>query len=265
MGLIEFFGLKIKPKMSKGKYLFAPLGNLKITDNIYAVRDKDVNAFVYKKGNDCIAIDCGYKNSDRVSQGLKILGIDEGAVTDLFLTHVDLDHAGGVDIRCNRVFPKAKVYLSAVEEGYLHRKLYRKKLAFIGLKTPIKLAEGYRLLHDGQTTMCGSIKVHAILVPGHTIGHTCYLIDDKYLFSGDSLILVKGEGFAFYKLWNVDTKLAIKSLEKLKTLNGVEMVITSHSGYTTDLTAAFLYTAEPPDRNAKGFKVSDDAPFDPFE
>lgn len=200
MTIIEFFGLVIKPKITKGKFVFAPLNSQKINENIYALRDKDGNAFVYKKGNDMIAIDCGYKNCQNISKALRKLGLNEGKITDLFLTHLDLDHAGGVDVTCNRVYPNAKIYLGKVEEGYLKRKLFRKKLGFIGLKTPIKLENSYQLLDDCQVVMVGDIKIQAILVPGHTIGHICYLIDDKYLFAGDCLILVKGMGYAFYSL-----------------------------------------------------------------
>ena len=31
------------------------------------------------------------------------------------------------------------------------------------------------------------IKIECFLVPGHTWGHMVYLIDDKYLFTGDTL------------------------------------------------------------------------------
>ena len=63
MNLVEFFGTIVKPRMCKGKYMFAPINNEKIGENIYALRDKDVNVFLYKKEDVLIAIDCGYKNS----------------------------------------------------------------------------------------------------------------------------------------------------------------------------------------------------------
>jgi hypothetical protein len=46
MNIIEFFGLVIKPKIARGKYMFAPLGNQVIDGSIYALRDKDVKSFV---------------------------------------------------------------------------------------------------------------------------------------------------------------------------------------------------------------------------
>jgi glyoxylase-like metal-dependent hydrolase (beta-lactamase superfamily II) len=265
MTLIEYFGLVVKPKITNGKFVFAPLNSQKIAENIYALRDKDVNAFIYKKGDNMIAIDCGYKNCQNISKALRKLRLNEGAVTDLFLTHLDLDHAGGVDVRCDRVYPNAKIHLGKVEEGYLKHRLFRKKLGFIGLKTPIRLENHYQLLDDGQVIMIGDIKIQAILVPGHTAGHICYLIDDRHLFSGDCLVLVKGMGYAFYSLWNVNTVLLSKSLLKLRNLSGVEMVITHHSGYTKNIDCAFKYIDQSPNWKAKGYKVSDDAPSNSFE
>ena len=43
------------------------------------------------------------------------------------------------------------------------------------------------LLHDGQTLEIGGVRIECFLVPGHTWGHMVYLIDDKYLFTGDTL------------------------------------------------------------------------------
>ena len=44
-----------------------------------------------------------------------------------------------------------------------------------------------QLLKDGDTLHIGDIKIQCFLVPGHTWGHMVYLVDDKYLFTGDTL------------------------------------------------------------------------------
>lgn len=265
MTLIEFFGLKVKPQITKGKRVFAPLYSQRINENIYAMRDKDCNAFIYKKDNGIIAIDCGYKNSPNIPNALHELKLSANDVTGLFLTHLDLDHAGGIDEHSVQLYPKAKVYLGKLEEGYLNCKLFRKRLLFIGLKTPIKLKKGYQLLDDGQTVMVSNIKVKAILIPGHTLGHLCYLVDDKYLFTGDALLLVQGVGYAFYTMWNVNTNLLQESLTRLCELKDIEMIITAHSGYTTDIKSAFLHIDTSPDWKEKGYKINDNAIINPYE
>lgn len=257
MTLIEYFGHKVKPRITRGKQMLAPLDSQKINNNIFVMRDKDCNAFIYKKDNSTIAFDCGYKNTTGIKNNLYKLGLSSNDVSDLFLTHLDLDHAGGVDEHSTQLYPRAKVYLGKIEERYLTRKLFRKKILFIGLKTPITLKKGYELLEDEQIVMIGNIKVQAILIPGHTLGHLCYLVDDKYLFTGDALLLVQGTGYAFYTMWNVNTKLLKKSLTRLQELKNIEMIITSHSGYTTDIKSAFLHIDTSPNWRKKGYKITD--------
>ena len=48
------------------------------------------------------------------------------------MTHVDVDHAGGMDKKGNPIFPNAQVYIGNEEEQYLTSKMYRmKKLGFL--------------------------------------------------------------------------------------------------------------------------------------
>lgn len=241
MNLVEFFSMKIKPKTGEKKYIFTPVNNEKIGEHIYALKDGEVNAFLYKKEHTIIAIDCGYKDSGNIPEVMKHFNINEHDVSHLFITHLDIDHAGGIDKNCRRIFKNAKIYLGKIE-----KKNHRKKFRFTGSKLPIELPDGCTILEDRQTEFVGKIKIQAIHIPGHTFGHLCYLIDGKYLFTGDSIILLGGKGYCFYDQWNVDSKLNIKSLEKLKALEGVKLVITSHSGYTENIHDAFLHTNELP-------------------
>lgn len=48
-----------------------------------------------RAGNSFVAIDSGYSNSKNTRDGLKRLGIDAESVKAVFLTHLDIDHAGG--------------------------------------------------------------------------------------------------------------------------------------------------------------------------
>jgi glyoxylase-like metal-dependent hydrolase (beta-lactamase superfamily II) len=45
----------------------------------------------------------------------------------------------------------------------------------------------YRPWRDGELVKLGPARVAAIATPGHTMESTCYLLDDKVLFSGDTL------------------------------------------------------------------------------
>ena len=47
----------------------------------------------------------------------------------------------------------------------------------------------YRYLKEGQMFFVGRTAVQALHVPGHTLGMVAFLIDDRYLLTGDSLFL----------------------------------------------------------------------------
>ena len=262
MNLIEFFGTTVKPKITKGKNMLNPIPTGKITEGVFCIRDKDVNVFLIKTKNYYIAIDSGYKNSENLIKGLKELNIDRNDVKYLFLTHLDLDHAGGVDGRCNNIFPNAKIFLGKEEEKYLKSIYFRKKVLFFNLKTPIKIFKDYTCLEDRETVNLDENSIEAILTPGHTLGHLTYILNDKIIFSGDCLIMNSEGGYSMYDLWNIDTAQNIRSLFKLKEIafqKKCEMLISSHTGFTADIEKAFKHIDEAPNWKAKGFKFIENA------
>ncbi len=127
---------------------------------------------------------------------------------------------------------------------------------------------GYHLLKDGETIQIGDIKVQALLVPGHTLGHLCYLIDETMLFTGDSIALNKDGGWCFFDIFNYDSKMNKASLEVLKNrldMQAIQYVFTSHNGFTDDAQSAFRHIDVIPDLRAKGFLFDETAPYDCFD
>ncbi|HWP37402.1 MAG TPA: MBL fold metallo-hydrolase [Gemmatimonadales bacterium] len=47
----------------------------------------------------------------------------------------------------------------------------------------------YRFLGDGQEFTIGSSRLQALHIPGHTLGNVAYLLDGRFLFSGDSIFV----------------------------------------------------------------------------
>lgn len=94
----------------------------------------------------------------------------------------------------------------------------------------------------------GDIKIECILVPGHTWGHLVYLIDDEYLFTGDTIWFGADGGYSFISTLAEDNKLAVQSLEKLeKNLRARHQpirIITGHTGWTDELDFAFCHRTE---------------------
>lgn len=265
MKLIEFFGLKVKPRITHGKHMFKPLITSRLSNHLYAIKDKDVNCFLIEYNDGYIAIDSGYKNSKNMRLGLDKLGINPDLVKHVFLTHLDIDHAGGMDINQDVIFKNAKIYLSKKEYGYITKESCRKKILGIKLKMPINLSNNLTFVSDEQDIMIGNITIHCVFAPGHSVGHTCYILEN-ILFIGDALISDGNVGWCFYDFWNMDTTLNKKTLIHLedvcKQMN-IKTVITSHSGMLEE-SRAFVNKFICPKWKKKGFCFIPDAPIDPY-
>ncbi|WP_350454099.1 MBL fold metallo-hydrolase [Slackia heliotrinireducens] len=267
MSLIDYFATHIVPRMYRGKGALHPCETGRLTDVVSCVREYDVNIFLLRKGKATIAIDAGYKGHPGLVPGCEAVGIKPESVEALFLTHADPDHAGGLDVRQENRFSHAQVYLGEIEENYLTNTYHRKQIGPFGLKNSVTIADGYRLLADGEEVQVGEFTVQALLVPGHTLGHLCYLVDGTMLFTGDAIALNKDGGWCFFDMFNYDSDLNRRSLEALRRridLNRVEYVFTSHNGFTDDAKKAFSHIDVLPDLNAKGFLFDETAPYDCF-
>ncbi|MDE6601001.1 MAG: hypothetical protein K2K90_02320 [Lachnospiraceae bacterium] len=74
----------------------------------------------------------------------------------------------------------------------------RRKVIFGLYKLPMVKTDNRRvLLTDGEIFQIGDIKIEAFLVPGHTWGHMVYLVDDAYLFTGDTIWFGADGGYSF--------------------------------------------------------------------
>jgi len=199
----------------------------KINANVYSVKNQGVNFYLFQEGNDIIAIDTG-NNNEKTLQELKLINIDPKLVKAIFLTQGDYDHTGGINF-----FPNAKIYLGEAEQDMLSGKRKR----FLWTKTK-NLPREYTLLKDNEVIRIGNIKAKSISTPGHTPGSTSYLINDRSLFTGDTLRLVKGKVRPFTWWLNLDRKAMKQSIRKLSQLQNIELLATAHTGYTKNFKEA---------------------------
>lgn len=203
-----------------------PVETMQITKDVYAIKDNYVNMYLVKDGAEFIAVDAGNKKKP-IKDGLKYLNIDPAKVTAILLTHSDADHAGAIS-----VFKNAKVYLPEDEEQLINGETGR--FLFFGNKLDV---EDYILLDD-KIIRIGGIKILPIPTPGHTPGATCYVINDKYLFTGDALSLKENRIDVFPKFINKNARRARKSMSKLTSLDNVQFIFTAHYGYINDYAGA---------------------------
>ena len=241
------FQKKVMSLGYRGKEIFKPLNTGRIDEHVSCIREWIANIFFYTKNGTTIMIDAGY-NYDRLKEKMGWLDIDPAQIRHILITHQDTDHVGAVERDSDGLFREAALYLSEIENRYLTGEV-RRKVIFGAYKLPMVVTDNRRvLLKDGDVFYIDDIKVEAILVPGHTWGHMVYLIDDAYLFTGDTIWLGPDGGYSFINSLAEDNELAKRSLEKLEKLlrdRGLSpKIITGHTGWSQDLDFAFAHREE---------------------
>ena len=263
------FQVKFMSFMFKGKEIFKPLNTGFIDDRVSCIREYVANIYFYTKDGHTIMIDAGY-NYDRLAEKMQWLNINPKQIKEILVTHQDTDHVGAIEKGSDELFSDATIYIGKVENEYLEGHKHRK--VFWGLTTlPQVVIDNQKvLIEDGQVFYIGNIKVEAILVPGHTWGHLVYLIDDSYLFTGDTIWFGADGGYAFLNTLAEDHKLQCQSLQRLKEIlekrNLQLKIITGHTGWTDDFAFAFAHIDEICNSLKRKPKVHDPkAPFDSFD
>ncbi len=237
--LIEAFGEKymqykkqvnsILPKFSSiYSAFFYPIETQRITNNLFAIKDKDVNFFIYKTKNQYICFDTGY-GSDKTAKEFSKIDLQAGAITTVFLTHSDPDHAKGL-----RLFSHAKLYF-----GKNELPLVKGEQGRIGIfyKNPT-INRGYSLVEDEQIIEIDHTKIKTIYTNGHTIGHVCYLINDEILISGDAVVYQNGFLKPFYRPYSMKHKKTVASAKKVIELEDKVLICTAHTGLVAKKTKA---------------------------
>ena len=191
-----------------------------VAPGILALQDRDVNAFVISDGKHLIAIDAGY-GGKAFEKALDQLGVDPSRVSAVFLTHTDIDHQGGLGI-----FPKARLYMGREEMPLVNGE--RRRHPFFANR---RIARECTLLDDGRVIEIGNLAIRAIAVPGHTPGHTAYLLNETHLFSGDSVLIQNGGIIPFYRPLSMDHGKTVASAGKIRELAAGKTLITAHSGW----------------------------------
>ena len=263
------FQVKFMSFMFKGKEIFKPLNTGFIDDRVSCIREYVANIYFYTKDGHTIMIDAGY-NYDRLAEKMQWLGINSKDIKEILVTHQDTDHVGAIEQGSDELFRDATIYIGNIENEYLEGRKHRK--VFWGLTTlPQVIIDNPKILiEDGQIFYIGNIKIEAFLVPGHTWGHLVYLVDDCYLFTGDTLWLGADGGYAFLNTLAEDRKLQCQSLQRLKEIlvkrNLQLKIITGHTGWTDDFDFVFAHSDEICNSMRRKPKVHDPkAPYDGFD
>jgi glyoxylase-like metal-dependent hydrolase (beta-lactamase superfamily II) len=195
----------------------------KILDtDIYAVRDGFVTAYFIKTNKGYILFDAG-KNMENFKKALEEVKINENEVKWIFLTHSHYDHVSGLTL-----FPNAKMYMCEDELPLFNNKLKRDKTRKKMTSPEIDISKIIPVSNNQELSFYRT-KVKCFAAPGHTIGSMIYLVNDKYLITGDALLFKDGK--IDVHIATKDKKLTNETIERLKeTINNSSIILTSHFG-----------------------------------
>ncbi len=207
--------------------IMTPEATKRIVPRVYAIKDDFVNFFLLKSNGHYIAIDGG-NDPKIILEEIAKLSIDPAKLDAVLLTHSDGDHKGILN-----KFKNATVHLSEMEEQLTDGRTSR------FLLFGNKLDKAYTLLKDNQILNFDNLTVRCISIPGHTPGSMSYLVNGKYLFTGDSMSLKNGKVDLFNDAFNMDNDTQRKSLKKLAKLQNVTHIFTAHYGYSDNFRKAF--------------------------
>jgi glyoxylase-like metal-dependent hydrolase (beta-lactamase superfamily II) len=149
-----------------------------------------INAFLVNTGAELVLIDSGAGTlygacCGHLIDNLRAAGYRPEQVDAVFLTHLHADHVGGIAPGGKMAFPNAVIRASKLDADYwLDDANERAAPAFLGSmfegdKASLKpyIATGQFQPFDGAAELVPGIR--AIPAPGHTPGHTFYMVESK--------------------------------------------------------------------------------------
>jgi hydroxyacylglutathione hydrolase len=190
-----------------------------INDSVWCIKDKFVNAYLFKGKTGYLLVDAGF-GKKRFSRELKKLGINAGQVKTILLTHTDGDHTGAVGI-----FNNPAIYMHRDEEQMINGTTGKTKF----FKTRWKYGQ-YKLLNNNDSLTIDGLRIKIIHTPGHTPGSCCYIIGNEYILTGDNLAVKEGKYYHFIEKFNMNTPLQTESLRSLPPPERFKYILTGHDG-----------------------------------
>jgi len=224
------------------------------------------NSPIVNTGDKLILFDTGMGSSKmfggttgRQQKSMMEAGIKPEDIDAVVCSHAHVDHIGGiVDANDKPLFPNAQIYISQTDfdfwtdEGKLGSPA--KDFVVHARKNLLPVRDRIVFFKDGQEFLPG---VQAIAAPGHTVGHTIFMVSSagkSFAFMGDlshhSVLLLERPRMEFS--YDTDPKQAAESRVKLLTMLAANKtpVMSYHFawpgyGHVAKAGDGFRYFAEP--------------------
>ena len=189
-------------------------------------------------GAHLVLVDCGYPDSlPLIEDAMAGLGLSPAELTEVFVTHHDDDHMGGLARLCAR-YTRIRVVAGAGEAPYLTGARMARGLGLAEALKRTRPPEGrawgetfcqrlaavepapvHQTIADGDLLpWCGGCRV--IATPGHTPGHcSLYLPGLRAVVTGDAAVLEARTPAVANPQFALDLTQAEASLQKLLALD----------------------------------------------
>ncbi|MGA9160179.1 MAG: MBL fold metallo-hydrolase [Actinomycetota bacterium] len=212
-------------------------------DTFYGGRERYTAAYLLQAEEPAIVETGPATSFEPVVAGLERLGVGPNDLAHIVVTHIHLDHAGGV-WRVAERFPNATVWVH--ERGARHladpTRLVASATSIYGPETMATLfgpvepvaAQRIRALADGDPIELGGRRLEAIATPGHA-KHQVALVDSSTgaVFTGDALGIHPPDARVLRPATpppDYDLELAISSIERIRSRARGAALLFSHFG-----------------------------------
>jgi glyoxylase-like metal-dependent hydrolase (beta-lactamase superfamily II) len=208
---------------------------------------ESISGYVLPHRNGAALVECGPSSTrPALLEALHRIGYTPNDVTDVFLTHIHLDHAGGagwwarqgatIHVHANgapHLLNPEKLIASAT-------RIYGDQMETLwGEFLPVPEAK-LHIPQDSETLEIGGLRLTAYDAPGHANHHLVYLCE-KTCFSGDVGGIRVAGGARHVRLptpppeFHIETwRATLDKLEGLRAAGGFERVAVTHFGIFDD-------------------------------
>jgi glyoxylase-like metal-dependent hydrolase (beta-lactamase superfamily II) len=207
----------------------------------------DVTYPVYiNNGQRKALVDCGYPGfGPLIEDALEQIGASLAMITDIIITHHDLDHIGALSDIYN-AHPHIRIHASEKEKPFVEGLAKAPRLmqaealldslseeqkpgaiTFQSMLESIKPAPVHQLLTEGSDSFDG---IRIIATPGHTPGHvSLYIPKQKTLIAGDAVVYMNGALDIANPSFTLDLPQAIASVRKIAAMD-ITRLVCFHGG-----------------------------------